>query len=175
MCWLRLFVNLCKEKYCISSSSSGSRSVPWLGEGLSMPSPSYSVLCCPLPDCVAPVFVQVVSPLLGWSPLSSFIVVGGLLQYKVWTVHFATFNILSYRTCKYMSQCSSLVEVSLRKVLRLPNVVQTCEEVRTSSLPSQQSSQHQDVAIPAIVSQGRFVFRVTDSLGVMGNILHWNV
>ena len=45
-----------------SSSSLGSRCVPWLGKGLSMPSPSYSVLCCPLPYRVAPVFVQVVSP-----------------------------------------------------------------------------------------------------------------
>ena len=33
------------------------------------------VLCCPLPDRVAPVFVQVVSPPLGWSPLSSFLVI----------------------------------------------------------------------------------------------------
>ena len=30
------------------TSSLGSRSVPWLGEGLSMPSPSQPVLCCPL-------------------------------------------------------------------------------------------------------------------------------
>ena len=28
-----------------------------------------------LPDCVAPVFVQVVSPPLGWSPLSCFLFV----------------------------------------------------------------------------------------------------
>ena len=40
-----------------------------------MPSPSYPVLCCPLPDRVAPVFVQVVSPPLGWSPLSPFLVI----------------------------------------------------------------------------------------------------
>ena len=33
------------------------------------------VLCCPLPYRVAPVFVQVVSPPLGWSPLSSFLVI----------------------------------------------------------------------------------------------------
>ena len=45
-----------------SSSSLGSRSVPWLGKGLSMPSPNDLVLCgCPLPDRVAPVFLQVVS------------------------------------------------------------------------------------------------------------------
>ena len=50
--------------------SLGSRCVPWLGEGLSMPSPNYPVLCCPLPYRVAPVFVQVVSPPLGWSPLA---------------------------------------------------------------------------------------------------------
>ena len=36
-----------------------------------MPSASYHVLCCPR---VVPVFVQVVSPPLGWSPLSSFLV-----------------------------------------------------------------------------------------------------
>ena len=32
-----------------SLSSLGSRCVPWLGEGLSMPSPNYPVLCFPLP------------------------------------------------------------------------------------------------------------------------------
>ena len=40
-----------------SSSSLGSRCVPWLGEGLSMPSPNYPVLCFPLPYRIAPVFV----------------------------------------------------------------------------------------------------------------------
>ena len=40
-----------------------------------MPSPNYPVLCCPLPYRVAPVFVQVVSPTLGWSHLSSFLVI----------------------------------------------------------------------------------------------------
>ena len=40
-----------------SSSSLGSRCVPWLGEGLSMPSPNYPILCFPLPYRVAPVFV----------------------------------------------------------------------------------------------------------------------
>ena len=58
-----------------SSSSSGSRCVMWLGVGLSMPSPNYPVLCCPLPYRVAPVFVQVVSPPLGWAPSSSFLVI----------------------------------------------------------------------------------------------------
>ena len=57
------------------SSSLGSNCVPWLCEGLSMPSPNYPVLCCPLPYRVAPVFVQVVSPPLGWSPLSSFLAI----------------------------------------------------------------------------------------------------
>ena len=56
-------------------SSLGSRCVPWLGEGLSMSSPNDPVLYCPLPYRVAPVFVQVVSPSLGWSPLSSFLVI----------------------------------------------------------------------------------------------------
>ena len=49
--------------------------VPWLGEGLSMSSPNDPVLCCPLPYRVTPVFVQVVSTPLGWSPLSSFLVI----------------------------------------------------------------------------------------------------
>ena len=40
-----------------------------------MSSPNYPVLCYPLPYRVAPVFVQVVSPPLGWSPLSSFLVI----------------------------------------------------------------------------------------------------
>ena len=57
-----------------SSSSLGSHCVPWLGEGLSMSSPDDPVLCCPLPYRVAPVFVQVVSPPLGWSPFSSFLI-----------------------------------------------------------------------------------------------------
>ena len=56
-------------------SSLGSRCVPWLGEGLSMSSPNDPVLCCPLPYRVAPVFVQVVSPPIGWSPLTSFLVI----------------------------------------------------------------------------------------------------
>ena len=64
-----------KLKLNSSSSSLGSRCVPWLGEGLSMLSPNYPVLCFPLPYRVAPVFVQVVSPSLGWSPLSSFLVI----------------------------------------------------------------------------------------------------
>ena len=59
----------------IHHSSLGSRCVPWLGEGLSMSSPNDPVLCCPLPYRVAPVFVQVVSPPLGWSPLTSFLVI----------------------------------------------------------------------------------------------------
>ena len=58
-----------------SSSALGSRSVSWVGEGISVPSPSYPVLCCPLPYRVVPVFVHVVSPSLGWSPLSSFLVI----------------------------------------------------------------------------------------------------
>ena len=40
-----------------------------------MSSPNYPVLCCPLPYRVAPVFVQFVSPPLGWSPLPSFLVI----------------------------------------------------------------------------------------------------
>ena len=43
-----------------------------------MPSPNDPVLCCPLPYRVAPVFVQVVSLPLGWSPLSSFLVIWSL-------------------------------------------------------------------------------------------------
>ena len=40
-----------------------------------MPSQNYPVLCFPLPYRVAPVFVQVVSPQLGWSPLTYFLVI----------------------------------------------------------------------------------------------------
>ena len=40
-----------------------------------VPSTSSPVLRCRLPDHVAPVFVQVVSPPLGWSPLSYFLVI----------------------------------------------------------------------------------------------------
>ena len=40
-----------------------------------MSSPNYPVLCCPLSYRVDPVFVQVVSRPLGWSPLSSFLVI----------------------------------------------------------------------------------------------------
>ena len=40
-----------------------------------MSSPNDPVLCCPLPYRVAPVFVQVVSPPLGWSPSTSFLVI----------------------------------------------------------------------------------------------------
>ena len=57
-----------------SSSSLSSRSVPWLGEGLSRPSPGLPVLRYPLPDRVVPVFVQVVPTSFGWPPLSSVIV-----------------------------------------------------------------------------------------------------
>ena len=41
----------------------------------SMPSANYPILCCPQPYRVAPVFVQVVSPPLGWSPVSSLLVI----------------------------------------------------------------------------------------------------
>ena len=58
-----------------SSSSLGSRCVPWLGKGLSLSSPNYPVLCCPPSYRVALVFVQVVSPPLGWSLLSYFLVI----------------------------------------------------------------------------------------------------
>ena len=40
-----------------------------------MPSPNDTVLGCPLPYRVAPVFAQVVSPPLGWSPLLYFPVI----------------------------------------------------------------------------------------------------
>ena len=68
-------ISLLANSHISSSSSLGSRCVPWLGDGLSLSSPNYPVLCCPLPYRVAPVFVQVVSPPLGWSPLSSFLVI----------------------------------------------------------------------------------------------------
>ena len=71
--------------YISSSSSLGSCCVPWLGKGLSIPSPNYPVLCCPLPYRVAPVFVHVVSPPLGWSPLCLFLSYG--LQVVIREVH----------------------------------------------------------------------------------------
>ena len=40
-----------------------------------MPSPNDPILCCPLPYRVAPVFVKVISPPLGLSPLTSFLVI----------------------------------------------------------------------------------------------------
>ena len=40
-----------------------------------MPSPNYPVVCCPLPFRVIPVFVHVVSQPLGWSSLSTFLVI----------------------------------------------------------------------------------------------------
>ena len=40
-----------------------------------MPSPNDPVLSCPLSYRVAPVFVQIVSHPLDWSPLSSFLVI----------------------------------------------------------------------------------------------------
>ena len=48
---------------------------PVVGRRPQYVSPNDPVLCCPLPYRVAPVFVQVVSPPLGWSPLSSFLVI----------------------------------------------------------------------------------------------------
>ena len=62
-------------RYDHFSTSLGSRIVPRLGDGLSIPSPNHPVLCCPLPDRVAAVFVQVASPPLGWSPLSYVLVI----------------------------------------------------------------------------------------------------
>ena len=65
----------CVRERVYMSSSLGSRCVPWLGEGLSMSAPNDPVLCCPLPYRVAPIFVQVVSPPIGWAPLTSFLVI----------------------------------------------------------------------------------------------------
>ena len=84
-----------------SSSSFGSRSVPWLGEGLSM-SPNYPALCYPLPYRVAPVFVQVVSPPLGWSHLSSFLVIYGL-QAVTREVHRSSLRRLIYPAQDHVS------------------------------------------------------------------------
>ena len=77
ICW-HVYITVGDSVSLSSSSSLGSRCVPWLGEGLSMSSPNDPVLCCPLPYRVAPVFVQVVSPPLGWSPLTSFLVIWSL-------------------------------------------------------------------------------------------------
>ena len=64
------------ERFQIISSSLGSRYVPWLGEGLSMPSPNRPVLCCPLPYRVAPVFVQVALHRLAGLPCRLFLSYG---------------------------------------------------------------------------------------------------
>ena len=82
-----------------SSSSLGSLCVPWLGEGLSMLSPNDPVLCCPLPCHVAPVFVQVVSPPLGWSPSGN-----------TWgpSVVCGWYDLL--RTISFFSQCWIIVD-----------------------------------------------------------------
>ena len=65
-----------------------------------------TVLCFPLPYRVAPVFVQVVSSPLGWSPLSSFLVEwspcgdtrGPLVVFEVggvsWTISFQVHTLL---------------------------------------------------------------------------------
>ena len=55
-------------------------------------SPSCPVLCCPLPYRVAPVFVQVVSPPLGWSPCRIFLSYG--LQVVAREVHRLSFRRL---------------------------------------------------------------------------------
>ena len=68
-----------------SSSSLGSRCVPWLGEGLSMSSPNDPVLCCPLPYRVAPVFVR--SSLHRWAGLPCRIFMSYVLQVVTREVH----------------------------------------------------------------------------------------
>ena len=73
-CSKKTFSGILNNEHIITIIIIGSHCVPLLGEGLSMPSPNYPVLCFPLPYRVAPVFVQVVSPPLGWSPLSIFLV-----------------------------------------------------------------------------------------------------
>ena len=67
----------------VSSSSLGSSNVPWMDDVFSMPPPSYPIMCCSLPGRVAPVFVQVGSPSLGWSPLSSFLVIVQVVTHEV--------------------------------------------------------------------------------------------
>ena len=58
----------------ISSSSLGSRSVlAAVGRCPQHAVSKLACICCPLPDRVAPVLVQFVSPPLGCSPLSSFL------------------------------------------------------------------------------------------------------
>ena len=71
-----------------------------------MSSPNDPVLCCPLPYRVAPVFVQIVSPPLGRSPLSSFLVIYGL-QVVTREVHRSSLRrlICPARTISFFSQC----------------------------------------------------------------------
>ena len=70
---MRVCVFVC---ICHHSSSLGIRCVPCVGEGLSVLSPNYPVLCFPLPYRVAPVFVQVVSPPFAGLPCRIFLSYG---------------------------------------------------------------------------------------------------
>ena len=83
---------------------------PVVGRRPRMPSPNYPVLCCPLPYRVAPVFVQVVSPPLGWSPLSSFLLICFIMVSKWWQVRsigclWGGWYALP-RTITFFSQCT---------------------------------------------------------------------
>ena len=89
--------------------SLGSRSVPWLGQSLSMPSPP--VLRCPLPYRVAPVFVQVVSPPLGWSGLPCRLFLSDGLQVMTCEVHRSFLRQL-------ISNFKSFSQFSIKKKLR---------------------------------------------------------
>ena len=60
---------------CLVICQLGNSIVPRLSEYLTMPPPSKHVLRYPLPDRVPAVFVQVFSPPLVWSGLSSFLAV----------------------------------------------------------------------------------------------------
>ena len=80
----------------IASSSLGSRSVlAAVGRSPQHAVSKLACICCHLPDRVAPVLVQFVSPPLGWSPLSSFLFIW-CLQVVTCEVHRLYFRRLIY-------------------------------------------------------------------------------
>ena len=87
-----------------------------------MPSPSYPVLCFPLPYRVAPVFVQVVSPPLGWSPLSSFLVMVSM-QVVTREVHLSSLRQLINPAQDHFIFRTVLIIISMTFVLSLTQML----------------------------------------------------
>ena len=149
--------------YNTPSSSLGSRSVPWLGKGLTIPSPSHPVLCCPLPDRAAPVFVQVVSPPLGWSPLSvpGFVCVAYLAPHVMphWLTH-TLLTIIRHNNYTHDSAVQVLLlECQSRQgrigykhgVSITPRGAAICYYSPQSTMPHSSLIVHSYCALPALV------------------------